>query len=466
MRWRRHFLLPLLPLLLPMHLAAQAYEGPFRLGGVVVTGNKVTRDRVILRELTMQEGDTVSAEELQAAVVRSRENLLNTGLFNTVVVLPVFLGPQEAFVQVEVNERWYLWPSPIFELADPNFNTWWRTKDLDRVNWGFYLYRYNFRGRNETVYFKAQLGYAQQYALKYKVPIVDREGRWGLSVGGGYFQQNEITVATVDNERIFFKPPTGNARTEWNAEAEITLRRTHDVRHAIRIGYRNSTVVPEVPMGWPDHFNEGAGAIAYLSLGYTLIRDRRDTRIFTTTGSYAELKVDRLGLGVFGSNAPENTVVYATVKKWWHPAERWIMALGLRGRTTLGPPPPYFLQEGLGYSHYVRGYEYYVIDGQHFVLGRANVFFALVKPLTRRVGFLPIEAFRTFQLALYLNAFADMGRVWDSRYAQQNPLANTWLNGEGIGLDLVTSYDQVVRGEYSLNGRGEHGFFLHFTQPF
>ena len=151
MRWSRRFFLPFATLLLPIHLAAQAYEGPFRIGGVVVTGNKVTRDRVVLRELTLQEGDTLNTQELQAALARSRENLLNTGLFNTVTVLPVFLGPQEAFVQVEVNERWYLWPSPIFELADPNFNTWWRTKDFDRVNWGLYLYRYNFRGMNETV---------------------------------------------------------------------------------------------------------------------------------------------------------------------------------------------------------------------------------------------------------------------------------------------------------------------------
>lgn len=86
---------------------------------MVVTGNKVTRDRVILRELTVQE-DTLNTQELQAALARSRENLLNTGLFNTVTVLPVFLGPQEAFVQVEVNERWYLFgPRPSSNWRTP-----------------------------------------------------------------------------------------------------------------------------------------------------------------------------------------------------------------------------------------------------------------------------------------------------------------------------------------------------------
>ena len=77
-----------------------------------------------------------------------------------------------------------------------------------------------------------------------------------------------------------------------------------------------------------------------------------------------------------------------------------------------------------------------------------------------------MEAFRTLYFAVYINAFSDLGRVWDPRYASANFLANRWINGNGIGLDVVTSYDQVIRGEYSVNALGEHGFFLHFTQPF
>ena len=124
------------------------------------------------------------------------------------------------------------------------------------------------------------------------------------------------------------------------------------------------------------------------------------------------------------------------------------------------------MQEGLGYGHYVRGYEYNVIDGEHFVLGKANLIFQLIKPRTYRVEHIPLEAFRTVYFALYLDLYSDLGHVWDSRYAAQNFLANRWVNGNGIGLDLVTSYDQVLRAEYSVNDQGEHGFFLHFTQPF
>ncbi len=444
---------------------AQAEPASVHVRAVLVLGNKVTRERVVLRELTFREGDTLAQEVLAAAVRRSTENLLNTGLFNTVNLVPVPIGQGEVVVQVHLNERWYLWPAPILEVGgDPNFNTWWLTRDLGRLNWGGYLYRYNARGMNETAYVLAQFGYTQRFAAKYRVPFLDRSGRWSLSVGGGYHQQREITVGTADNERIFFRPAEGHARIEWNMEAELGLRRAHDVRHAFRVGHRDARVVDSVAWSWPDHFNDGARRLAFITLGYTVIRDRRDSRVFPRTGRYAELRVDRLGLG--GPHAPDNTVLYATVKEWWTPADRWTLAIGLRGRSTLGPPIPYFLQEGLGYAHYVRGYEYYVIDGQHFALGRFNALFTLLRPRIQRLGFMPMEAFRTLHLALYINAFIDGGRVWDDRYAAANPLANTWMHGAGLGLDLVTSYDQVLRAESALNGRGELGFFLHFTQPF
>lgn len=444
---------------------AQVDTSTVHVSAVLVLGNKVTRERVVLRELTFREGDTLAREGLVNAVRRSTENLLNTGLFNTVQLVPVPIGPAEVVVQVHLNERWYLWPAPILEVGgDPNFNTWWLTRDLGRLNWGGYLYRYNARGMNETAYVLAQFGYTQRFAAKYRVPFLDRSGRWSLAAGGGYHQQREITVGTADNERIFFRPAEGHARTEWNIEVELGLRRAHDVRHAFRVGYRDARVIDTVAWRFPDHFNDGAQRMAFLTFGYTVIRDRRDSRVFPRTGSYAELRADRHGLG--GADAPDNTVLYATVKEWWTPADRWTLAIGLRGRSTLGPPIPYYLQEGLGYTHYVRGYEYYVIDGQHFALGRFNALFTLLRPRIQRLRFMPLEAFRTLHLALYLNAFVDGGRVWDDRYADANPLANTWMSGAGLGLDLVTSYDQVLRAEGAVNGRGELGFFLHFTQPF
>lgn len=438
---------------------------PVRIMGITITGNAVTRDRIILRELVVKEGDVLSDAVLFESLERSRQNLANTALFNTVTVLPLYLAPGAVMVEVTVNERWYIWPALIFDLADPNFNTWWLTKDFDRVNYGLYLFKYNFRGQNETLYVKAQFGYTRQFALRYKVPYIDRRQLWGLSLGGSFYQQDEITAGTVGNKRVLIANPDGSNRDEWKGDMELSLRRSHDVRHFWRLGYTQAEVQDTIVHVATDYFDREASTTRFLSLGYALVWDQRDVRIFPRSGHYAEARIDRLGLGVLGENEPDITTLYGTVKEWWQVQDKVTLALSVRGKGTIGTPS-YYVQEGLGYTHSVRGYEYYVIDGEHFALGKGNLILQLIKPRTYRLEAMPLEAFRTFYLALYLDLFVDAGYVWDSRYAEPNFLANQWMSGYGAGLDLVTSYDQVVRGEYTLNALGEHGFFLHFTQPF
>lgn len=432
---------------------------------VQLIGNKTTRDRIIFRELVFAEGDKMLSDEMYSRLERSRQNLMNTGLFNVVTLLPVYIDQRSVIIEVTVNERWYLWPSVSFQLADPNFNTWWKTKDLSRINYGFFLNKYNFRGQNETIYVMAQFGYAQQYSFRYKVPYIDRKQQWGLSIGASYLQQGEVVAGTIDNERILIKDLFESNLDEQLADVELTLRRSHDVRHHWRLGFNQASVRDTVVTIAEEFFKGSSTHTRFLNFGYSLIWDRRDLRFFPRNGHFAELRFERMGLGILDKASPDISTIFVGLQKWWPLREKFTLALSFRGKTTFGQPP-YYVQEGLGYTHQVRGYEYYVIDGEHYVHGRANLLFQLVKPRHFRIESVPVESFRTFYFALYLNFFSDAGYVWDDRYADRNFLANEWLNGHGVGLDLVTFYDQVVRAEYSINALGEHGLFLHFTQPF
>ena len=159
-----------------------SYTGPFAIAGIVLEGNRATKERVILRELTVREGDTArTSEQLYYLLERSRQNVYNTGLFNSVHIVPTYLSAHDVFLTVTVSERWFYWPTPIFKYSDPNFNTWWLTRDFRRVYYGAFLYRYNMRGRNETLYAKVQLGYAKEFAMRYRFPFIDRKQRWGLA---------------------------------------------------------------------------------------------------------------------------------------------------------------------------------------------------------------------------------------------------------------------------------------------
>ncbi|HNC34753.1 MAG TPA: POTRA domain-containing protein, partial [Bacteroidia bacterium] len=96
---------------------------------IVVTGNKVTRYSVIQRELAFSQGQTMKVAELDEKITKSRENLLNISLFNFVNINKQLIG-NDVYVIIDVVERWYIFPVPIFEVVDRNFWEWWRDKNL------------------------------------------------------------------------------------------------------------------------------------------------------------------------------------------------------------------------------------------------------------------------------------------------------------------------------------------------
>ncbi len=100
------------------------------------TGNKITKERIISRELMITAGDTLTYSELEKRLEKSRENLMNTSLFNFVDVIDSLSssnGIKRHIVSYKVIERWYIWPLPIFELAERNLNSWWETKDFNKI---------------------------------------------------------------------------------------------------------------------------------------------------------------------------------------------------------------------------------------------------------------------------------------------------------------------------------------------
>jgi hypothetical protein len=105
------------------------------------------------------------------------------------------------------------------------------------------------------------------------------------------------------------------------------------------------------------------------------------------------------------------------------------------------------------------------VNGQNYILFKSTVKFTLVPERVVKIKYIPLEKFNTIPYAFYFNVFTDMGYVHDRQFYQNNPLADDYLAGFGVGIDYVTYYDLVFRAEYSINKMGEHGFFLHFTSP-
>ena len=90
---------------------------------VTISGNKITKARIITRELNFKEHDTILLSRLSNLLITSRENVFNTRLFNFVTI-DTGLSADRRFVDISVAlvERWYIWPIPYVEISDRNFN--------------------------------------------------------------------------------------------------------------------------------------------------------------------------------------------------------------------------------------------------------------------------------------------------------------------------------------------------------
>jgi hypothetical protein len=215
----------------------------------------------------------------------------------------------------------------------------------------------------------------------------------------------------------------------------------------------------------PEFSVPGLNSVSYVSFYYQYKNDHRDVKFYPLKGFYFDAELDQNG---FFNEDVNELFVKSTLRKYWQLAKRWYIAAGISCKLTLSPDPPYFMQRGLGYGReFVRGYEYYVIDGRNFMLWKSNLKFAILPQRVAMLPFLKTRKFNTIPIAIYMNVLLDGGYVYNDYVhpENKNDLQNSLLIGYGLGLDFTTYYDIVIRTEFTVNGRGEPGLYLHFMAP-
>ena len=442
------------------------------------TGNKITKERIIRRELLFKENDTIPVKEVSDILQQSRKNLVNTSLFNFVTIdsIPVENSTDQLDITFEFIERWYIWPVPIFELADRNFNEWIKKRDWSRINYGVFLTWNNFRGRREKLMLYTRFGYDQRYELSYRIPYINKKQTWGMGFAGGWTQNHEMaynsydTIITPDgqkelqgNREFYYKSESDYPKREIFAYTEAFYRKGIHTTNWFKLEYKDLTVTDSVLYRNPDYTFDTANENKFLSFYYQYRMDYRDYKQYPLNGYYFDVEMDKKGLGLMTNSSVNTLFIKTNLRKYIKLKEKFYYAIGFTGKISPFWHQPYYYQRGLGYGReYARGYEYYVVDGKNYALLKNNLKFVLVPTRVQNFNFIPSEKFSKLYYAIYLNVFADFAYVSDNRENVYNPLANELIIGYGIGIDVVTYYDFVVRFEYSFNKMGESGFFIHF----
>ncbi len=445
---------------------SKQFKPQYKIEQIVVTGNKRTKEKIILRELNFKTGDLITLNELDYSKIRSQQNLINTSLFNFVTITSQANDSALTLsIYIDVKERWYTWPSPIFEVQDRNFNSWWATKDLFRINYGMFLTFENVRGRNESVTLKFRRGYTEQYGVGYRIPYINKKQTIGLNFAYNFYRNNEIAYSTHDNQLLFYRNYRNYVRKEQEAKIGISYRDGLYMRHSFEALYKSSFICDTIRKLNASYFISDRSTISYFSLQYLFRYEVKDQKIYPLKGHSFEFNVIKDGLNLLKDETVDNLLLAAAVRNYWAICPRIYMATGLKLRYLLNNTQVYYFNRALGFNDFVRGYEYYVIDGQNFGTFKTTVKYQLVKPRVVKIPVKRFEKFKHIPYAVYLTTYGDAGYVQDKFYYNGNPLSNSWLIGCGVGVDLVTYYDYVLRLEASMNKMQQKGLFLHFSAP-
>jgi outer membrane protein assembly factor BamA len=427
---------------------------------VTIVGNARTRERIIRRELALHAGDTLTRTKLTQQLELDRQKMVNTNLFTTVQLTARPLsdtagGLGRVEIAVQLKEPLYLLALPILDVADRNFNEWWydRGRDLKRVIFGVNALHQNLTGNADRLRIVAQLGFIPRLNMAYSLPYLDKKQRTGISIGIDYLTNRTMAYRTRADKLVFLNSETRN-RERIVPSLTLTHRRSFYGFHSLNLAYSTTKISDTIARLNPNYFLNGRTRQNFTQLSYSYFYDRRDRAQYPLRGYFYSLVASRTGL--LRTDDWRQVDFYLFGSKFFPISPKWFGSLYTEGRASVVDKQPFLQTRGLGYNNdLVRGYELYVIDGQHYGYARSNLRYQLLNRVFN-LKFIKNKQFNTFPVAIYPNIYLDAGYVWN-RFSELNnsQLANTLLIGGGAGLDFVFYYNFVARLNYSVNKMGE-----------
>jgi outer membrane protein assembly factor BamA len=458
---RKSLVRPLYSLLFFLHLSSLVFsQEHLTVSSIIVSGNIRTKTDIILREVSFKEGDSLSVLNFEKVVERSKQNVINTNLFLSVDFLKEIEG-QKFSLTIVVKERLYLIALPVLYLADRNINEWWydRGRDLTRITFGINGKHFNLTGNNDQLKFKAFGGFIPYFELAYSKPYIDKRKRLGISVGAFYSTQRTMPYRTW-NDKLDFFATENRMRERKGAFFELRLRNALYHFHSVYLGYTHTKIADTIAILNPNYFGVNQTSQKIFSLFYDYRFDKRDNRQYPLKGDF--IYGQMVNLIINGKNVTNQLSVSILYAKYLSLGRRFYLESSVRTKISTPKKQFYPLINGLGFgNNLVRGFDLYVIDGQHTFLSKNSFKYQAFKKVFNLSNIVKFKQFNTLPIAVYPSIYFDYGFVKNYFPEFSNSkLGNISLKGGGIGLDIVTFYDTSVKMNYSINQLSEKRFFF------
>ena len=406
---------------------------------VIITGNEKTDNDIILREMTLKPQKKFTLRKYSEDLL----SIYNLALFTKVDIIPIPADSKEMFVNVDVQERWFIIPLPIAGIEDGEMKKIWAGFD---IRWD------NFRGRNERVNLMFRLFYNPAVSFGYHVPWIGKNLHLFGTFAGSWSRTRNQSVNALGKESGTSTPKFEDENYDnINYRAEVTIGKTFrsKVSFFADIKYNYLRVTKNAPGRTlsPD------GKDQYMAVGPGFMFDSRDLKEYATKGDY--LKVSYLRYGFidkeinFGKFTLENqSYIPIPITKSYYLTAASKVYTGI----AMGSVIPFYNHEYLGYSEdYVRGWKGRAYEGDNVFTIYNELRIPILKPRYIRakdimvVKDLPIIKNLDLRHGLYLTIIYDIGTVW---FKNERIFDKRFISGAGIGINIIAPFGYVLRADW------------------
>ncbi|MFA5072399.1 MAG: outer membrane protein assembly factor BamA [Nitrospirota bacterium] len=311
--------------------------GEVRIGRIDITGNNKTRDKVIRREMRIDEGDLYSKNALK----RSHERLTNLNFFETIDIVPE-RKQQEPVLDLNVKVK---------EKSTGSISVGGGYSTVDHVSGILDFTQGNLFGRGQVIKLKAQLataGTTQQYVLSFMEPYLFDKPIWGRV---DLYNQN-VLYDGYDIKSTGGGLSIGKSLGEY---LSASFRYGLDISK-FKLSTENSDVPPNELL---NQINDYGTRIMKSALSGNIAWDSRDFYLDPKSGSRYNFFVEYAGGPLGGDPTFYKTTLDAA---WFYPLF-WDTVFMLRGRfgymeSLISKPVPLGERFFVGGPGTVRGFKY------------------------------------------------------------------------------------------------------------
>jgi len=408
------------------HLVEKAPLPEYILQSMAALGNKRTKERVILREITLNKGDAIKPHILIEGLIK----LEKLRIFKKVDILfkrpkqPDLPGSINLIVEVEegMTQVGFVWPT--YSTDNPDLGGFGPLGGYVNIN---------FMGTG------AWVGLGGIWA-KNKVIIGGcflphlLGSRQDLSIGLGYGEREQETFNSE------FKKTGGEFRILVSGLAAYWNIPMKDNRKILQLFTILDNKFEHIEGKIP---SENAwGPLLSTSFAY----DTRDDELEPTTGWYPSLRID--GGYYVGEGGDKSFYLRynPTVKRYFRLGKRHCVAVQIRGGVT-NDDIPYLGKYQLGGSNDLRGYPEWSIVGNRYFQTNLEYRF-------------PIFSYRA-NYGISGVLFYDMGQAWDKG---ESDIFDKNHSSYGLGLRFLTG-PMILRLDYGISPYTD-GVYFYFSHLF